>query len=86
MVKRKENIDFFKDDIIIFINRPIENILSDIDKEDRPLINNKDSQKIIDIYNERITLYKNYCDIEVLNDGTLEEVIEGIAKKLANRI
>ncbi len=80
MVLREENVKLFKDDIIIFINRPIENILSDVDKSNRPLINNQDSSKIIEIYNSRINIYKKSCDFEVVNDKSIEEIISEIKK------
>ncbi len=80
IVLRKENIEAFRNDIIIFINRPIENILSDVDKSNRPLINNKDSSKILEIYNSRIELYKNSCDYEIMNDRSIEEVLVEIKK------
>ncbi len=74
VVLHKRNIELLDNDLIIFINRPLENILNDVDCQKRPLIkNNKEGLK--NIYNERINLYKEYCDIEVLNDKTLEDII-----------
>ncbi len=80
IVLRAENIEVFKDDVVIFINRPIENILSDVDKSNRPLINNQDSSKVLEIYNSRIELYKSSCDFEIVNDGSIEAVLNEIKK------
>ncbi len=74
VVLHKRNIDLLQNDLIIFINRPLENILNDIDCQKRPLIKN-DKEKLRKIYNERIDLYKKYCDIEVLNDRGFQDVV-----------
>ncbi|MDF2616567.1 MAG: aroK [Sedimentibacter sp.] len=67
IIKRKENIDFLKlSSTIVFINRCVEDIVSDIDMSTRPLL--KDGiKKVYDLYDERIEMYKSYCDIEVVN-------------------
>lgn len=66
-IKRKENIDSLKEKgTIFFINRPIEDICSDVDVKSRPLL--KDGvDKIYKLYEERYDLYKNYCDHEIIN-------------------
>ncbi len=74
VVLNKRNMDLLKDDFVIFINRPLENILSDVDCQKRPLIKN-DKEKLRSIYIERIDLYKKYCDIEVINDCGLQDVL-----------
>lgn len=86
IVKRKENIDYLKhNSIIVFLNRPVENIISDIDINSRPLL--KESiDNIYELYKERIELYKKYCDIEILNEGiinvTAERIISSVIKKI----
>ncbi len=80
IVTREKNIEYLKDDIVFFINRPIELIVDSIDKEDRPLIKNKNKSTIIDIYNSRLDLYKKYCDFEIINDSSIEYVINEIKK------
>ncbi len=82
MVLKSENIDIFKDDLIIFINRPIELIITDVDKESRPLIKNSGNKKIVEIYNNRIDLYKKSCDFEILNNGKIDSVISKICEFL----
>lgn len=82
VVLKHKNIDNLKKNgIIIFINRPLENIISGLDISKRPLL--KDGiEKIYNLYNERIELYKKYCDIEVMNDRKIEDTIESIIKEL----
>lgn len=86
IVKRKENIDYLKQNsIIIFLNRSVENIISDIDICSRPLL--KESiDNVYKLYNERIELYKKYCDIEILNEGMIDEVAEKIISSVITKI
>lgn len=77
-VKNKKNMDIYKNDIVIFINRPLNDILSDIACEHRPLISNQNNNTITNIYNERIQLYKKYCTYEVANDKKIDLVIDEI--------
>ncbi len=84
VILREENVKLFENDIIIFINRPIENILFDINKEERPLIKNGNDEKIIGIYNKRIDLYKKSCDIEITNNRDICDIIENIIKEIEN--
>ena len=80
VVKKKENMDYYKDFVVVFINRPLELILDDIDVDSRPLL--KDGkERIINIYRERIELYNKYLDIEVINDGSIEDVAKDIILK-----
>jgi shikimate kinase len=82
IIKRKENIDFLKQSsTIVFINRCVEDIVSDIDMSTRPLL--KDGiKKVYDLYDERIEMYKSYCDIEVVNSGEIAEVVKDIIEKV----
>ena len=82
VVKRSENIGILKkDSIIIFIDRPVEKILKDVDVSKRPLL--KDGkEKIINLYKERCELYKKAADKVVLNDKNINEVIEKLHELL----
>ncbi|MDF2676894.1 MAG: shikimate kinase [Bacillota bacterium] len=80
VVKRKENINALKENsIIVFLNRPVENIIKDIDSSTRPLLADG-KERLYVLYNERIQLYKSYCDIEILNDDTIETAVDEIIK------
>lgn len=86
IVKRKENIGYLKQNsIIIFINRSVENIISDIDINSRPLLK-ENIDNIYKLYNERIELYKKYCDIEILNEGTIDETTEKIISTVITKL
>ncbi len=81
-VTRDINMSLFEDDIVVFINRPLENILSDLDTTNRPLA----KKDFTEIYNSRLDLYKKYCDVEVLNNSTVDDVVETIVDKIKELI
>ena len=74
VVKRKENIDILKEDsIIIFLDRPVEKILEDVDVSKRPLL--KDGkEKVLHLYKERYELYRAAADKIVVNDSTMNDL------------
>jgi len=74
IIKNKINIDCLKKNgIIIFIDRPVDKIIKDVDTSERPLL--KDGkEKIIQLYSERYDLYKKYADVIVLNVGKISSV------------
>lgn len=78
VIKRYENIiNLKKNSIIIYINRPIENIITDINIEGRPLLA-KDPGRISKLFEERGPLYNKYCDYEVMNISEIEDVVHNI--------
>lgn len=85
IVKVARNIEIIrKSSIVVFINRPVENIIKDIDISTRPLL--KDGREVLyKLYNERYPLYKNCCDIEVINEGEFASVAEEIIRLLTGR-
>lgn len=85
VIKRIANIENLKKNgVIVFIDRPIENILSDIDTDRRPLLKDKKS-RIYNLYNERYDLYMRYCNERIINKGSINEVIEEIKYILEER-
>ncbi|MBU3191462.1 shikimate kinase [Clostridium bowmanii] len=78
VIKRNENIlNLKKNGIIIYINRPMENITKDIDVLIRPLLS-KDPSQINKLLEERGHLYKKYCDYEVVNTGSIDDIVNNI--------
>ncbi|RII36485.1 shikimate kinase [Clostridium chromiireducens] len=75
VVKRKENIDVLKEEsFIIFIDRPLEDLLGDIDISKRPLL--KDGRdKLVRLYEERYELYRTSADEIIKNDRELKNTI-----------
>lgn len=78
VVKNSENINELKKrGKIIFINRPIEKICTDVDILSRPLLINR-RESLYKLYDERYDLYKKFCDYEVINDSSINEVKDKI--------
>ena len=82
IVEREENINILKkSSVVIFINRPLENLLSDIDTKNRPLL--KDGkEKLVGLFERRFELYKKVCHDEVLNNESLENVLNKIISEV----
>ncbi|AGX41699.1 shikimate kinase [Clostridium saccharobutylicum] len=75
VIKKAKNIDILKEEsLIIFLDRSVDRILSDVDVSQRPLL--KDGkEKVIRLYEERYELYKKYADEIVVNDSDIDEII-----------
>lgn len=84
IIKRDINMNLFiGNSIIIFIDRPIEYILEDIDVSKRPLLANG-KEVLYKLKEERYCLYNKYCDYRVENKGTIEEAVNEIIKVIRN--
>lgn len=76
VIKTYENIlNLKKNGLIIYINRPIQNILEDIEVEGRPLLA-KDPSNVSRLFDERGQLYKKYCDYEVMNISSIDDIVD----------
>lgn len=85
VIKSFKNIENLrKNGIIIFLNRPVENIMTDIDIVTRPLL--KDGpDKLHTLYKERYPLYKEYSHYEVMNIGDIYQVVEDIIEIIKDK-
>lgn len=83
VVKRKENIEILKkESYIIFIDRPLEELLNDIDISKRPLLK-EGRKKLIKLYEERYELYKSSADKIVKNDKGIKDTVDEIKKTIS---
>lgn len=82
VIKNTANIKALKTNgVIIYLDRPIENILQDIDIQSRPLL--KDGpDKLYELYQQRHHLYLEACDYCIKNTTSLVDVVEQIMGKL----
>lgn len=80
-VKASGNIEFFNEYLTLFINRPLELILEDVDTESRPLLQDG-KERLTALYRERIDLYRNYGEEEVINDGPIEAILKEMVNKV----
>ena len=83
VIKRENNIlNLKKNCIVVFIDRSVDDILSDIDFCSRPLLAKDHKENLMRLYSERYNLYKKYCDLLVKNNVPLEELVDVIISKL----
>lgn len=83
-VKREINMKLMrKNGVIIFIDRDPQKILSCIGGDARPLLA-EDKQRIFNLYNERISLYRKYGE-EVVDNNQTEEVALAALHEIATR-
>ena len=77
-VERRENFEILRKlGTVVFINRPVEKIIGDIDIAKRPLL--ADGKARLYTLNERrLPLYKEVCDLDVLVDSSPEAAAEKI--------
>lgn len=78
VVKIHKNMELFLGNfIVVFLNRNIEAIMQDIDVSNRPLLS-ADLSKLYEIYEERLPLYRKYCDFEISSKDSIQETIDEI--------
>ena len=70
---------------IVFIDRPIERIIEDVEVEHRPLLKNG-RKDLYQLYEERIELYRSAADFRVENHSTMDEVLNEIKERLPKTI
>lgn len=78
VVLRRENMEALRrQGVVLFIDRPLDQILTDIDTDYRPLLQDG-KEKLNAIYRERERLYRGTADYVVDNAGTAEEALKTI--------
>lgn len=75
----KENVQIMQNHgIIILIDRPLDQILSDIRTQTRPGLNTNDHEEVIHEYNQRIGFYRACADHIFENDRGLVVGAQGL--------
>ncbi len=60
---RDENVNLMRNmGVIVFVDRPLEQILSDIKLDRRPMLRAGGKDKVVELYNERYPRYKAVAD------------------------
>lgn len=79
VIKKQENIEKLAENgLIIFVDRPVDQIVSDVEIQKRPLL--KDGVKVVyKLFNERYDLYIQSSHLQVYNSGTLHEIVDKIS-------
>ncbi|WP_407371745.1 shikimate kinase [Carnobacterium sp.] len=70
---------------IVFIDRPIEHILKDIEIGHRPLLK-EGVGKLYQLHEQRLGLYQSFADFRVDNQSDLEDVLNIIKNNLPKTI
>ena len=82
VVLKHENMEYLKKNgTVVYINRTVENILSTLNAEKRPLLKSN-PEKLYEMRKIRHPLYTKYADICVLNSGELKDCVDNIAEAL----
>jgi len=83
IVENPNNMKYLSQDrIILFINRPVDEIMKDMDLS-RPLFK-KDPNRLYKLFERRYPLYKKYSHVEIMNHGSLGEAVKRIMDYLAS--
>ncbi len=81
-VERRENFEILKRlGTVIFVNRPLEQIIGDIDISKRPLLTGGKA-RLYTLNERRLPLYKEVCDLDILVDSTPEVAAEKILNEV----
>lgn len=67
--------------LILFLDRPLENIEKDIERDSRPLLKD-DKSRLEELYEERIDFYRLYADLTVENILDEDSVVDLMAEVL----
>ncbi len=82
IVERPENKEILQScGVVVFINRSPKDIVGDVDTDTRPLLA-KGRNRIFDLYQRRISKYKDFCNIEIENCGTLDALTDKIINEV----
>lgn len=82
VVERPENKKILQGGgVVVFINRPPEDIVGDVDTSSRPLLA-EGRNRIFTLYEKRISKYKNFCNIEIENNGALDALTDKIINEV----
>lgn len=85
IIKSEENREIMESSgTVIFIDRPIEDIFTDVDTESRPLLDDS-KEKLHSLYKERYSLYTQTAKYRVLNKGDYYEILDRIISLLNRR-
>ena len=73
IIKREACRDILKKNaIVIYIDRPVEQICADVDISGRPLLKDG-AEKVYRLYEERKTLYEETADVIIPNNGSIDD-------------
>lgn len=85
VVLKAENMEYLKKTgTVIYINRTVENILSTLNSEKRPLLKSN-PEKLYDMYKTRHPLYVKYADMCIMNSGTFSDCVDNVYEAITTK-
>ena len=81
IVTQKENRSIAKDGVVIFLDRPLADIMGDVKTDTRPLLA-QGKERLIRLYEERYPLYQDWADVHIINTGSLTEALDKIIREV----
>ena len=81
IVTQAENTPIAKGGVVVFVDRPLADIMGDVQTDTRPLLSDG-KERLKRLYEERYPLYQDWADLHVINDTTYEETLEKIIKEV----
>lgn len=67
---------------VILLDRPPEQILSDLRPEERPLLRDDPEASLWKLYDERMPTYRSIADVTIRNDGSFEDALNLLLRVL----
>jgi len=84
IVGRPENMEALgRTGQILFLDRDPQIILRTIDTSNRPMIR-ENPQRLLELHQQRLPLYRKYADLIVTNNGTLDEAMASLTDLTQN--
>lgn len=83
VVGRDENLKILKNNeaVVVFIDRPLENIMRNVRTDTRPLLKSG-KDKLEALYKERYDRYIAACDIRIVNDTSKTDAVNKIINEV----
>ena len=70
---------------VILVDRPVEQILSDLRPENRPLMREDPEGKLREMYDLRMPVYRQLADVTLRNDGEFTAAAALLTRVLKER-
>lgn len=83
IVTVEQNREIARRGLVVFIDRPLDSILGDINTQTRPLLA-QGKERLYRLYEERYPRYCDWADIRIVNDGSPEEAVKKMCKEVEN--
>ena len=70
---------------ILLLDRPLENILGDIRMENRPLLRDDGPEKLRELYDQRMPVYREAADLVICNSAEYDQTLRAMVRLLRDK-